>query len=323
MPRLPLDLGWMRVLAEVGRAGSFSAAAARLGISQPAVSYQIRRIEAALGTALVARGHRGVALTGAGQSLFALVDRAVHDLDALAAGLADRRRSVVRLFTDYAFASLWLIPRMHLFQDSHPDIDLQIVATQQVRPDRLEPDDVAVTFASRSMVPRTAHLLVTETVVPLCSPRLRGAPEPGCDPAGGAAALAGLRLIYLDSAGPAPWHTWDSYFASFGLAPDPTPGPDRAGERGRAAGDLRFNTYSHVVQAAAGAQGVALGWRGLVEGYLADGTLRIAGPELTAPDRGYWLIRPDDPGPAAATLGGWLSGAAADPAAALDSPQRR
>lgn len=291
MSRPPLDLGWMRVFAEVGRTGSFSAAAARLGISQPAVSYQIRRIEEALGTTLVARGHRGVDMTTAGQSLFDLVDRNVHDLDLLAARLADPRRSVVRLFTDYAFASLWLIPRMHLFQGNHPDIDLQIIATQQVRPDHLEVDDVAVTFAGRSAVPRSAGLLVTETVVPLCSPRLRASLD------GTVAGLAAVRLIHLDSVGQAPWHTWDSYFASF----------DGGTARDGTAGDLRFNTYSHVVQAAAGGQGVALGWHGLIDSFLADGTLCTAGPELTARDRGYWLIRPDRPGAAAAKLGAWLN----------------
>lgn len=293
MPRPPLDLGWMRAFAEVGRTGSLSAAAARLGISQPAVSYQIRRTEQVLGTALITRGHRGVTLTAAGQSLFDIADRAVRDLDLVAARLADRGRSVVRLHTDYAFASLWLIPRMHLFRDSHADIDLQIVATQQVRPDHLDPDDLAVTFAESGSVPRGARLLVTESVVPLCSPRLLAARGGG---AGGLDGLAAMRLIHLDSAGQAPWHTWESYFAGFGAAP----------VRDGAAGDLRFNTYSHVVQAAIGDQGVALGWRGLVDSSLADGTLCAVGPELVARDRGYWLIRPERPGAAAATLAHWL-----------------
>jgi DNA-binding transcriptional LysR family regulator len=63
MAERPIDLGWMRIFAEIGSAGSLSSAAASLGLTQPAVSYQIRRLEEQIGVTLLTRQHRGVELT--------------------------------------------------------------------------------------------------------------------------------------------------------------------------------------------------------------------------------------------------------------------
>ena len=65
--------------------------------------------------------------------LLAIAERTVSEVDSLQRSLrAARRRPTVRLATDYAFSSLWLIPRMHAFRQQYPDIDLQIVATQRL-----------------------------------------------------------------------------------------------------------------------------------------------------------------------------------------------
>ena len=66
-----LDTRRLRVLAEVARTGSFSAAAASLGYTQPAVSRQIATLEAELGALLVRRVPQGAVLTDAGQLLVA------------------------------------------------------------------------------------------------------------------------------------------------------------------------------------------------------------------------------------------------------------
>ena len=65
----PLDLGWMRIFTEVARRGSLTAAAASLRLTQPAVSYQIRRLEEELGVTLIRRKQRGIELTTEGQRL--------------------------------------------------------------------------------------------------------------------------------------------------------------------------------------------------------------------------------------------------------------
>jgi DNA-binding transcriptional LysR family regulator len=60
MQQRPFDLGWMRVLVEAVRRGSLSAAAAALSLTQPAVSYQIRRMEEEAGFAHPAPWAQGV-----------------------------------------------------------------------------------------------------------------------------------------------------------------------------------------------------------------------------------------------------------------------
>jgi len=75
-----LDTRRLRVLCEVARHGSFSAAADSLGYTQPAVSRQIATLEAELGTLLVRRVPQGAVLTDAGQLLVARAEEIIARL---------------------------------------------------------------------------------------------------------------------------------------------------------------------------------------------------------------------------------------------------
>ncbi len=293
-----VDLGWLRIFVEVGRSGSLSSAALALGLTQPAVSYQIRRIEEQMGVSLFHRQHRGVKLSPEGQRLFEIVEKSVGGVDTLVRSFrAEAERPSVRLRTDYAFSALWLIPRMHAFRLLHPEVDIQIVATQRL--DRGAPDngDIAVFFGSRNEFGPGATLLLPEKVVPICTRGFAERHGPFTDPS----QLARATLVHLDSEMPSPWFDWESYLAAFGIAHDNSAGR----------GDLRFNTYSLVVQAALSEQGVAIGWMGLVDSLLAARTLVTAGPMLEAPERGYWLLPPAAPSPHAERLAEWLLAEAA------------
>jgi len=272
-----IDLAWMRLFVEVDRKGSLSAAAETLGLSQPAVSYQIRVLEQRFGLPLLTRLHRGVRFTEEGLRLLAIAERTVSEVDGLQRSLlVERRRPVVRLATDYAFSSLWLIPRMHAFRQSHPEIDLQIVATQRLAPHWREDADLAVAFGSASEFGGKAHLLMPERVVPVCTPGLLARVE-GTPPVG----IGKVPLIHLEAEGSSPWLDWSAYLSSLGLD----------GSHSGNAGDLRFNTYALVVQAAMAGQGLALGWLGIVDDLLRANLLVVAGDPISVPERGYWLIR--------------------------------
>lgn len=289
-----VDLGWMRILAEIGKAGSLSAAARALGLTQPAVSYQIRRLEEQLGVSLLKRQHRGVELTPEGQRLFDVVAKSVSEIDQLARRLRNEAdRPTIRLRTDYAFSALWLIPRMHVFRMLYPTVDIQIVATQRTQGNRSDDGDVAVVFGTQTEFERQAVLLLPERVAPVCTQGFLdryGAISAPAD-------LARARLIHLDAAEPSPWFDWRRYLAELGVS--------RNGHAEQ--GDVSFNTYSLVVQAAIGEQGVAIGWMGLVEPLLASGMLKIAGPTLEAPDRGYWLLPPRTRDAQSDLLAAWLT----------------
>lgn len=287
------DLGWMRIFVETARRGSLSSAAAALGLTQPAVSYQIRRIEEQARVAVLRRRPQGVELTASGRKLFEIAERAVTDIDAL---MREQNtvaaRPTLRLRTDYAFSSLWLIPRMHQFRLLHPEIDIQIVATQRHQPEEMLEGDIAIVFGDRAEAGAAGSLLLLEEVVPVCTQAYLDRNGPFADPN----ALAKARLIHLDAVTPAPWFDWTRYFGDLGSTRDLIANQ----------GDLSFNTYSLVTQAAIEDQGVALGWMGLVDNYLRSHVLVPAGPAVRAPHRGYWLVPPQTPSIHSDRLAAWL-----------------
>ena len=126
---MPLDVRRLRVLREVAHSGSFSAAAAALSFTQPAVSRQIATLESEAGAQLVERGARGIRLTPAGELLVghadAILDRlaaAEAQLEAVA-GLQGGRLRVGAFPT----ANSTLLPlAIKAFTELHPDIDLRL-----------------------------------------------------------------------------------------------------------------------------------------------------------------------------------------------------
>lgn len=294
-----IDLGWMRILSETVRLGSFSAAATSLGMTQPAVSYQIRRLEEQAGVALLRRHRHGVELTAAGRKLHEIARVAVAEVESLMRELdTAAARPIVRLRTDYAFSSLWLIPRMHAFRTLHPGIDIQIVATQRFDAAAMEENDIAIAFGDASDFGGGATILLPEEVVPVCTQAYRERNGGFVEPRD----LLRTRLIHLDAADPSPWFDWQRYFDELDLSRDGV----------RHQGDLSFNTYSLVTQAAIENQGVALGWKGLIDALLLSRGLVAAGPALRAPHRGYWLVPPRTRSAPTDRLASWLLAADAD-----------
>lgn len=281
MSERKLDIGWLRLFEAVGRLGSITAAGAELGLSQPAVSYQIRRIEEQVGAALISRLHRGSRLTEAGETLFRAVHAGLERLDDAVRDIRARAGSpVIRVFTDYGFASFWLMPRVADFRKLHPGIEVHVVASQGLDGALDGTADAAVLFGRKADFPDDARLLMPERVVPVCSPGFRARFGPFPD----AESLAQQPLLHLDMAGRPRWFTWTSWLAAQGVSREP------------AQGDLGLNTYGFVIQAATAEQGIALGWLGLVDAHLANGTLVAVGPEVRRDDWGYWLVvnRPDN-----------------------------
>ena len=124
-----LDVRRMRVLREVARQGSFSAAADALSFTQSAVSQQIAALEKEAGVTLVERGARGVRLTEAGEVLvrhadviLARLDDARAELDALSGMRAGRVRMVA---FPSAGASI-MPPAIARFRELHPAVEISL-----------------------------------------------------------------------------------------------------------------------------------------------------------------------------------------------------
>ncbi|MDR6954869.1 putative choline sulfate-utilization transcription factor [Ancylobacter sp. 3268] len=286
-----LDLGWVRVFDAVGRLGSLTAAAQELGLSQPAVSYTVRILEQQLGTALLERGHRGSALSPAGERLHRAASAAVAELDAGARAIRRMsRRPVVRLFTDYGFASFWMMPRVAQFRRVHPETEVHIIASAAADPGADEAEDVAVLFGTRSDFGAGAIQLFEERVYPVCSPHFAARHGLGDDPR----LLANSPLLHLESTPQPRWFSWRDWFAAMHVTRETGPS------------DLSLNTYGLVVQAAIADQGVALGWAGLIDAAIADGTLVAVGPPLSRNDSGYWVRPGPEPSAPVQDLIDWI-----------------
>lgn len=132
-PRLPLDT--LPTFRAVAQAGSMRAAAEGLHLTHSAISQQIRLLEQRLGFALFQREGRRLRLTEAGQGMLAATEACLTQLERArqdAAARASGRIERLRLATVPSLAQRWLLPRIARWRAAHPDIHLELVASQAV-----------------------------------------------------------------------------------------------------------------------------------------------------------------------------------------------
>lgn len=274
-PRLP-PLNALLVFEAAGRHLNFSAAAAELGLTQPAVSHQVNFLEERLGMALFRRLHRGVVLTPAGVQLLDAVSEGltrIHD-----AATALRRHSgpkILNVFTDYGFASWWLIPRLGRWSARAPEVEVRLVTAQRQVDLRQTEADVAVWFGEGAWRGRRIVQWFPETVYPVCSPEFARRRS-----LAGAQALLQERLLHVAAIDPPLWMSWSDWFAAEGMPMGPR------------THDLTFNNYQLVLQAALLGQGVALGWRPLIDDLVQSGQLVCLTETPLRTERGYYIVEP-------------------------------
>ena len=300
MPNLRRSVPSMSALATfeaAARLGSFTLAAAELGVTQAAVSRQIKLLEDDLNAALFLRAHRRVVLTPAGAALSGTVGAAFA---SMAEVIETIRRPVtadtVTVGATLAVSHFWILPRLSAFRALRPGIKLKLLADDgatDLRRDRL---DAVVRYGSPPFADGRCIASRPDQVFPVCSPRLlQGL---GVDP--DRVDLARLPLIASDIVTPS-WLTWRSWGQAVGLGPGPGQASDRSG--------LRFNHYTDTIEAALNAQGVALGWSLLLANHLREGRLiRLGTDQLETEDR-YCLLVPNrgQPSPAAEVFTTWLA----------------
>lgn len=265
------------VFEAAGRLSSFTAAARELHMSQAAVSYAINRLEEHLGTPLFLREHRRVRLSEAGERFHADVSiglthiqRSAQDLRVMAAG------GHVTLSCSTAFAAFWMVPRMARFRADLPHIDLRIQTADR----DLDLVGEGIPLAIRGGVPADwpqyhAEPLAAEAIYPVCGAGYltgRARPERAED-------LLAHQLIHLEE----PFRsaaTWRDWFASVGI------------EGRRVPKGLQINDYVLVLQSVIAGQGVALGWKHLVEGMVEKGVLVRLTDHVLTTGMGFHVIWP-------------------------------
>jgi DNA-binding transcriptional LysR family regulator len=126
------DLPDLTVFATVAEERSFTRAAARLGVSQSALSHTVRALEKRLGLQLLARTTRSVSPTPAGTALLRDLTPALERIQrslAKVRNLSDRPSGRLRLITTRAAALMVLMPKLEEFTRSYPEIVLDVTTS--------------------------------------------------------------------------------------------------------------------------------------------------------------------------------------------------
>lgn len=141
---MQLDWSKLRLFELVAEAGSFTEAARRLHMSQPAVSRQVSALEASLGAKLFHRHARGLVLTHEGEQLHEATREMSERVDRVQLaieGSRDRPSGELRLATTISFGSTWLARQMKDFLDLYPDIRVRLLlADEEIDLSRREAD---------------------------------------------------------------------------------------------------------------------------------------------------------------------------------------
>ena len=267
--RLP-PLNALKAFEAAARNLSFTKAADELFVTQAAVSHQIKTLEEHLGLKLFLRKNRSLLLTEEGQGYFLDIrDIFTQLIDATEKLLARGAKGSLTVSLTPSFAIQWLVPRLNLFNEAHPDIDVRIKAQDQDENSLTDDVDVAIYYGRGNWSGIETHKLHTEYMVPLCSPMLLNSSIPMNTPADL------QKHVLLHDMTRRNWKTWMK----------------TAGVR-----DIKVNQgpiFSHssmVLQAAVHSQGVALGNSVLAKPDIDAGRLVIPFSHYLESKNAFYLV---------------------------------
>jgi len=126
-------LNAMQAFVRVVERGSFSAVAKELGIGQPAVSKQISALEHELGTELIHRTSRSIALTEAGRDFYESALRILDDFESAASRIGRGQtapKGLIRVAVSPTFARLHMVSKLAAFFAAYPDMAVELAASE-------------------------------------------------------------------------------------------------------------------------------------------------------------------------------------------------
>ena len=259
------------VFDAAARNGSFTAAAAELNVTQPAVSRMLGRFEDYLGVRLFDRTTGGATLTDAGELLYRRVLDGFRSIESGLIEIERRRRGTetVTLSVSSAFTTHWLMPRIDKLQRQFPSVDLRFQLISGSLRGAVENVDLGMRFRDQDDRESNGAIVMKEVMLPICSPGYRdmnASKEP----------TEGRTIIKLADT----LEDWDTQY----------PGSLTSGSGPAKA--LSFSDYAVVVQAALLGQGITLGWLTVVSHWLLTGTLVPASESLVSTRRVCELVNP-------------------------------
>lgn len=271
-------LNALRAFETAARHMSISLAANELRVTPAAISHQIRILEDHVGLPLFTRNGRGLALTDAGSAGlrdlregFVKLCAAMDAIDSLG------EAGTLSVSVAPSFAAKWLLPRLGSFQVAHPEIDVHVAASMQLADFVKDGVDVAIRYGAGRYSDLAVTQLLTESVVPVCSPdflRLHGPFHAPGD-------LVEATLLHDDSPDNDPsCPNWEMWLSAAGA---------RHIDAGRGP---RFNQSSLVIEAAVLGRGVGLAKTALAARDLRQGRLVQPFKSKVKVDFAYYIVAP-------------------------------
>lgn len=254
---------------------SFTAAAAELHLTQSAVSRQIRALEDRLGAELFVRERQTVRLTAAGQAYAQEIRGSLMRIaNATLSFRTNPQGGQLNLAILPTFGTRWLAPRLRQFFSAQPGITINLTTRLSQFDFQLEAVDAAIHFGQPHWPGAELEFLMSETVVPACSPQMWQQHQ-FAQPQD----LMKAPLLHLTSR-PDAWRRW---FEHQGSRVSETPG-------------MLLDQFATAAQAATAGVGIALLPKFLITRELANGDLvhALPGyPEMESAER-YYLAWPSN-----------------------------
>lgn len=169
MPKLP-PLAAVRTFEAAGRLQNFSRAAEELGMTQAAVSYQVRQLEDRLGRALFVRAKGRVRLSETGQRLLPAISNAFAAMGDAFAALGSDEADVLTINAATSFGGTWLSARIGSFQLQYPELAVRMAMSNQLVDFDASNVDVAIRVGRGVWPGLRADFLMRQYLAPICSP---------------------------------------------------------------------------------------------------------------------------------------------------------
>ena len=272
MRTLP-PLSAVRVFEAAARHENFTAAARELGMTQAAVSHQIRVIENHFGQQLFRRERQRVVLTEPARRAAALLGKGLDTIEAAFAGLRADDEAMLTISTTSTFANAWLAWRIGRFQVRYPDIAVRLLTQDALTDFAGDGVDVAIRSGHGPWPDVAAHRLLVQDFTPMCSQGFLAAQARTLVPAD----LFDLPLISPHDP------SWGCWFREAGLTyPDD---PPTAG--------LRLDSQANEAHAAMAGQGVAMLTPFFWKQDMTDHRLVLMFDQVSTLGQAYWIVYPE------------------------------
>jgi LysR family glycine cleavage system transcriptional activator len=279
MRRLP-PLAAIRAFEAAARTENFTAAAAELGMTQAAVSYQVKSLEERLGAPLFVREKGRVRLTPLGSRLLPALSSAFDGIEAAFASHREEDETLLTVTTTHTFANTWLAWTLGGFQMEHPDLAVRMTTSNELCDLRGGDADVAIRAGRGEWEGLEQYRLFESSFTPMASPECVAVVERKLGRKIEPHDIPREHLINPSD----DW--WQQWFSDNGVPADESvlrrPG-------------VRLENQANEGHAAMAGQGFALLTPLLWKGDVAAGRLQVPFPHrVSARGWAYWLVYPTE-----------------------------